>query len=111
MSIAVKTDYWQKPIPDRRFDWIATLDSYDGPGSPIGNGRTEAEALEDLAMTILNKHPDIAEIFEVDCPRCKATGKIEVTHPRFAFEDVQCPDCHGNGHRHVDIDQLASISH
>lgn len=29
--------------------WVAfDDDSYDGPGSPIGSGRTEAEAIEDL---------------------------------------------------------------
>lgn len=29
--------------------WVAVDDAtYDGPGSPIGTGRTEAEAIEDL---------------------------------------------------------------
>jgi hypothetical protein len=45
----IKTDYWMKPIPDRRFDWCAVDDdTYDGPGSPIGHGRNEAEAVADL---------------------------------------------------------------
>lgn len=43
----IETDYWAKPIPDRRFDWSATTSDYE-PGQPIGHGRTEAEAVADL---------------------------------------------------------------
>jgi hypothetical protein len=43
----IVTDYWPKPIPDRRFDWSAVTDNYE-PGCSIGYGRTEAEAIEDL---------------------------------------------------------------
>jgi hypothetical protein len=35
------------PIPQRQFDWIATLDDYE-PGAPQGFGRTEEEAIADL---------------------------------------------------------------
>jgi hypothetical protein len=50
------TDYWLKPIPDRRFDWSATTENYeawveDGEWTsthPIGYGRTEEEAIADL---------------------------------------------------------------
>ncbi len=35
------------PIPNRRFDWQATLDGYE-PGEPIGYGETKLKALEDL---------------------------------------------------------------
>lgn len=41
------TEYWAKPIPDRRFDWEATHPDYE-PGQPIGYGSTEIEAIEDL---------------------------------------------------------------
>ena len=45
----IKTDYWPKPIPLRDFDWSAVDDdTYDGPGSPIGFGRTRDDAIEDL---------------------------------------------------------------
>jgi len=35
------------PIPDRRFDWSAVTDNYE-PDCPIGYGRTEQEAIDDL---------------------------------------------------------------
>jgi hypothetical protein len=41
------TDCWMKPIADRRFDWSAVTDNYEG-GHPIGYGRTEPEAVADL---------------------------------------------------------------
>lgn len=50
----IRTDYWAKPIPDRRFDWTAIDDdTYNGaPDSgnrhQIGYGATEAEAIADL---------------------------------------------------------------
>ena len=52
----IRTDYWAKPIPDRRFDWSATYDDYEADcdqdgffsTSPVGYGRTEAEAVIDL---------------------------------------------------------------
>lgn len=45
----IVTDYWPKPIPDRRFDWTAVDDeTYDGPPGPVGVGSTEAEAIADL---------------------------------------------------------------
>lgn len=45
----IRTEYVYPPIPDRRFDWSAVDDdSYDGHGSPIGYGRTEQEAIDDL---------------------------------------------------------------
>ena len=45
----IRTDYVFPPIPDRRFDWSAIDDeTYDGEGCPIGYGRTEQEAIEDL---------------------------------------------------------------
>jgi hypothetical protein len=45
------THYDPKPIPVRAFDWTAVTDEYEG-GHPIGHGRTEAEAIEDLREEI-----------------------------------------------------------
>lgn len=52
------TEYDPKPIPDRRFDWVAyDSDTYDADyddergfysNSPCGYGRTEQEAIEDF---------------------------------------------------------------
>ena len=43
----IVTDYWAKPVPLRQFDWTATFDDYEG-GGPIGYGRTEQDAINDL---------------------------------------------------------------
>lgn len=52
MTPKIKTDFWMKPIPLRQFDWEAVTDDYDyAPDAkphPIGYGRTEQEAVEDL---------------------------------------------------------------
>ena len=47
----IVTHYWAKPIPIRQFDWEAVTDNYD-LGSPIGYGRTEAEAINDLILQL-----------------------------------------------------------
>lgn len=46
-KLRISTEYWAKPIPSRFYDWLAVLDdSYEGGvGDPIGNGRTEEEAI------------------------------------------------------------------
>jgi len=46
------TRYDPPPIPNRNYDWTAVTDNYDGPGSPIGHGRTKAEAIADLEIEI-----------------------------------------------------------
>lgn len=49
----IRTDYDPKPIPGRQFDWSAIDDdTYDGEGCPIGYGRTEQEAIDDLKQQI-----------------------------------------------------------
>ena len=30
------------------FRWFAHFDTYDGPGSPVGSGRSPGEAVDDL---------------------------------------------------------------
>lgn len=54
----IRTSFVYPPIPDRSCDWCATTDDYDASwegeetgwvsSSPIGWGRTEAEAIADL---------------------------------------------------------------
>lgn len=45
----IKTVFQYPPIPIRNLDWIAIDDNtYDGPGSLIGTGATEQEAIDDL---------------------------------------------------------------
>lgn len=54
----LRTDHIWPPIPVRHFDWSAVDDdTYDGPGSPIGYGSTEAEAIADLLAEIEARDP------------------------------------------------------
>ena len=49
----IHTIFVHPPIPLRDFDWFAIDDqSYDGPGSPLGQGPTEAAAITDLLQQI-----------------------------------------------------------
>ncbi len=55
----IKTSFWAKPIPLRQFDWEAIDDdTYDGEGCPIGYGRTEQEAIQDLRDQIEERVED-----------------------------------------------------
>jgi predicted RNase H-like HicB family nuclease len=47
----IKTEYYPKPIPDRRFDWDAWVIDAD-EDSPIGHGETKEDAIEDLKQKI-----------------------------------------------------------
>jgi hypothetical protein len=46
--LLVITEYIRPPIPTHHMDWQAVTDDYDGPGSPMGYGPTEAAAVADL---------------------------------------------------------------
>lgn len=52
----IVTDHVYPPIPDRRWDWSAVTDEYDGAPDagwqPHGWGRTEAEAIADLKVQL-----------------------------------------------------------
>ena len=48
----IKTDFWLKPIPDRRFDWSAWDDSLGEDASKIGHGPTEEAAIKDLMRQV-----------------------------------------------------------
>jgi len=50
-EVLITTTNIYPPIPDRRFDWSATVDGYE-PGCPIGYGPTEADAIADLVDTL-----------------------------------------------------------
>ena len=41
------TEFVYPPIPNRNFDWSAVTDNYE-PNDPIGYGKTEREAINDL---------------------------------------------------------------
>lgn len=45
--ICYQTTHIFPPIPLRDFDWCAVSDSYEG-GDPIGYGRTQQEAIDNL---------------------------------------------------------------
>lgn len=48
-KIKVRTEHVYPPIPVRDWDWSAVDDNtYDGPGNPIGWGRTKQAAIDDL---------------------------------------------------------------
>lgn len=55
-TLKTRSTYWPKPIPTRAFDWVVVLDDYE-PGSPIGYGATEREALDDLFAQIEEASP------------------------------------------------------
>ena len=45
----IRTNFVHPPIPYRGSDWVAYDEqTYDGPGSLIGSGATEQEAIADL---------------------------------------------------------------
>lgn len=48
---AINVSFVYPPIPDRRSDYCATRDGYEG-GDPIGYGATEQAAIEDLKQQI-----------------------------------------------------------
>lgn len=56
-GLDISTACWAKPIPDRNYDWCATLDSYE-PGMPVGWGRTEEEAIIDLFEQLADEAND-----------------------------------------------------
>jgi len=47
-KIKIRTEYVYPPIPVREWDWSAVDDSTYEPGCPIGWGRTEQAAIDDL---------------------------------------------------------------
>ena len=55
----IKTTHAYPPIPVRYFDWLAyDDDTYDGPGSKLGMGPTEEDAIRDLIEQILEEYEE-----------------------------------------------------
>ena len=52
--------YDPPPIPLRQFDYVAIDDATYDLGSPIGYGRTEAEAIADLESQLEELRPEEA---------------------------------------------------
>ena len=50
-GLTIHTSFVHPPIPDRTMDWDAVEDSYE-PGMPVGWGRTEEIAIQDLLAQI-----------------------------------------------------------
>ena len=51
--IKVRTEHVYPPIPIRDYDWSAVDDNtFDGPGSACGWGKTEQQAIDDLIEQI-----------------------------------------------------------
>lgn len=46
-KLAIKTEFWAKPIPIRDYDWQAWIRDREECG-PFGWGATEQAAIEDL---------------------------------------------------------------
>ena len=51
MKLDIVTYFEYPPIPIRDFDWCAHFDDYE-PGQPVGQGPTEAAAVEDLILCV-----------------------------------------------------------
>ena len=74
----INTQHIFPPIPDRSFDWLATVDDMN-EDSPKGWGKTEAEAIADLKSNLPEDRPDPRERYgyricrAVSCP-------VKVTH-------------------------------
>jgi len=56
-TMKIMTEYWMKPGPERCWDWSAVTEEYDGPGSRVGYGPTETDAVADLRQ----RHEDDGE--------------------------------------------------
>jgi hypothetical protein len=84
----IVTNYWAKPIPDRRFDWSAWRDGdepNDNGQMRIGYGRTEAEAIADPRI--------------VACEACGTEGRryYSVAGQWDSVDGGPCPYCEGTG--------------
>lgn len=64
MKTKIITDFIHPPIPDRRHDWLAYREGDEEEGHK-GEGRTEAEAIQDLLDW---------ETEDEDLPRCQGCG-------------------------------------
>jgi hypothetical protein len=71
----IRTEHVYPPIPNRNYDWSAVDgDTYDGPGSPIGTGATEADAVSDLQIALEQR------LLEQEWGHRRPRSKTEVIH-------------------------------
>ena len=63
MDNKIITKHEYPPIPIRDYDWSAVRQDYE-PGDPIGHGKTEQDAIEDLleAEHLIKEIRDIWDI-------------------------------------------------
>lgn len=77
------TTFVYPPIPIRTCDWQAVYDG-DEPNDngymPIGHGRTEVDAINDLVQNFPREN--------VECPDCSGAGHIV---------GLECANCEGSG--------------
>lgn len=96
----IRVEFWMKPIPLRQFDYQAVYDDYEGPdgdgvgGGPIGEGRTEADAVVDL---IFNHYRGI-DCYVRDLPKVVACTRCRIPDIRVTAlvnlarcRDPMCP--------------------
>lgn len=58
MNVKIYTRCNPPPIPTQAFDWSATADGYE-PGSPIGYGPTEQDAIDDLIDQLTDVYDNV----------------------------------------------------
>jgi hypothetical protein len=84
MARIIIANYDPPPIPVRKFDWSAVLDTYDA-GDPIGWGRTRDEAVADLEEQLTDLACDYADQIEARCE----TGALNYWLERIAEKDAR----------------------
>ena len=63
-GVIIHTNFDYPPIPVRDFDWSAVDDNYDGAEDshcPIGRGRTEQDAINDLLEQLTDEDFGLAD--------------------------------------------------
>lgn len=87
-ALCIKTDFWMKPIPVRRFDWSAWDDGI-GEEGPTGYGATEDEAINELMNTTgpsLSEREKRGQAMRCSCQGsndlCACQNTIDITTSR-----------------------------
>lgn len=70
------TEFWSKPMPDRRWDWLAFSEDYEG-GDPVGHGATEVDARCDLHEKLAAFYADQSD---TDAQKADAASYTAVGH-------------------------------
>ena len=67
----IKTKYDPPPIPTRVVDWWAIDDDTYEPGSPIGYGATEQDAIDDLMAQFAEQDLEMYLAEELNHPQAR----------------------------------------